>query len=269
LILEPRKFISTSHRDLELTEQSFSGISYFIGRRAPGPDDIQVLAKWPANGSFNGEHQKVPSKINYALDGKISWGHDIPENATPLQWFKLLLLEEDDLPVHLKDRNSEHMKRARRELRELGKDAVTVIADYRKSTLLPKYLRQESLHVLVLNKNTAVRELWNYAMKKIRERENPIVVDTCQAHIVLTVPAIWKDQEREKMRLAMDMAGILEPRKFCGRTTLSLISEPEAAAIATLYAPRLQDRPDVEKGDTFLIVDCGGKLHYAANCPRY
>lgn len=52
-------------------------------------------------------------------------------------------------------------------------------------------------------------------------------------HIVITLPAIWPDYARNRMREAAEQAGMLSAR-VAGETTLSFISEPKAAALATL-----------------------------------
>ncbi|KAH7631214.1 hypothetical protein B0T09DRAFT_357204 [Sordaria sp. MPI-SDFR-AT-0083] len=86
-------------------------------------------------------------------------------------------------------------------------------------------------------------------IKKAREG----MVKYAQFHIVITLPAIWPSYGREKMRLAAEHAGMLD-KKMGVETQLTFISEPEAAAIATLAD--IEGRFD--NGDTFMVVDCGG-----------
>lgn len=61
----------------------------------------------------------------------------------------------------------------------------------------------------------------------------------------MTVPAIWQEDARRRMRQAVKVAGILEHR-HAGETTLSLVAEPEAAAMAVL--DDFRGRKDVEVG---------------------
>ncbi|KAL2016086.1 hypothetical protein VTK56DRAFT_4293 [Thermocarpiscus australiensis] len=57
------------------------------------------------------------------------------------------------------------------------------------------------------------------------------------------------------MREAASQAGLLGKR-IAGETELSFVSEPEAAALATLSS--MDGRGDIKAGDTFVVVDCGG-----------
>ncbi|WP_158751615.1 Hsp70 family protein [Streptomyces bicolor] len=77
----------------------------------------------------------------------------------------------------------------------------------------------------------------------------------------ITVPAIWKDNEKRVMREAAEAAG-MPP----GDERLLLVSEPEAAAVYCALTPGTllgSERPegalDVERaGSRFMVVDCGG-----------
>jgi hypothetical protein len=80
-------------------------------------------------------------------------------------------------------------------------------------------------------------------------------VDGLPFKVALTVPAIWKPYAHEKMREAARAAGILSSR-VCGQTTLKLVSEPEAAALATLN--EFRNCHNVEKGDVYVVCDVGG-----------
>ena len=59
------------------------------------------------------------------------------------------------------------------------------------------------------------------------------LVDSSRFYVVLTVPAIWHDDAKEMMREAAQWAGICSKRP-AGDTGLDLVSEPEAAALATI-----------------------------------
>ncbi|KAI2465123.1 hsp70 family chaperone [Annulohypoxylon bovei var. microspora] len=56
-------------------------------------EQINLITTWPGYGR---EVFKVPTEIFYE-HGEIMWGHDIPADAEPIRWFKLLLLREEDL----------------------------------------------------------------------------------------------------------------------------------------------------------------------------
>lgn len=78
-------------------------------------------------------------------------------------------------------------------------------------------------------------------------------LDGMQLHVVLTVPAIWKDYARESMARAAYAAGIVENRP-AGQTTLSFAPEPEAAALSTLS----ESDHRVKKRNVYVICDAGG-----------
>lgn len=58
------------------------------------------------------------------------------------------------------------------------------------------------------------------------------------------------------MLQAVEGAGILKKRCGVADTILTFVSEPEAAALATLK--RVDGRCDVGPGDCFVVCDCGG-----------
>ncbi|KAJ2973178.1 hypothetical protein NQ176_g6757 [Zarea fungicola] len=57
------------------------------------------------------------------------------------------------------------------------------------------------------------------------------------------------------MKKAAELAGLLDERQ-AGPTMLMFISEPEAAALATLS--EMKDRPDISPGETMIVCDVGG-----------
>ncbi|OAA68266.1 hsp70 family chaperone [Niveomyces insectorum RCEF 264] len=185
-------------------------------------EQINLIHSWPGMGLEKG---KAPTELYYD-DGHISWGYDIPADADPVQWFKLLLLKDEDLGYEL--RNSEYVRRCRRMLEDTGKTATDLVADY-------------------------LRLLWEHVIDTICRDRGDAAVDGMTFHVVLTVPAIWKGYARQRMEDAVAQAGILD-RRAAGKTELSFVTEPEAAALATLY-----NNPNPSKqGDVFIICDAGG-----------
>ncbi|GKT48246.1 uncharacterized protein ColSpa_08427 [Colletotrichum spaethianum] len=60
---------------------------------------------WEAKLNFASETEKAPTAILYrGAQGAVSWGHDVPveETSDAMRWFKLLLIDEIDLPDNLR-----------------------------------------------------------------------------------------------------------------------------------------------------------------------
>ncbi|KAL6354823.1 hypothetical protein LRP88_12180 [Fusarium phalaenopsidis] len=156
----------------------------------------------------------------------LLWGFEVDKDTTPITWFKLLLLKEEDLSPEL--RSSEFLLRARKMARENGKTAIDLIADY-------------------------LRAIWRHTLESIAKDRGDSVLEAHQFHVVITVPAIWKDYARQDMEKAAKKAGILD-RRVAGKTILTFAPEPEPVALSTLHDPGREPR----KGDVYLICDAGG-----------
>ncbi|KAL5343827.1 hypothetical protein BJX70DRAFT_971 [Aspergillus crustosus] len=200
---------------------TFSGVAWATPESFEA-DQINLITAWPGTGREEG---KAPTELLYD-EGKTFWGYGIPGGADTVRGFKLLLLKDEDLTQDVKA--SEFFLRARRMLRDTGKTAVGLIADY----LTP---------------------LWRHTLETINKALGDFVVDGLQFHVVITVPAIWKPYARQAMEDAAKRAGILKKRK-AGETTLSFVPEPEAAALSTLCERGRR----IKKGDVFVICDAGG-----------
>ncbi|KAI0112375.1 hypothetical protein GGR51DRAFT_568510 [Nemania sp. FL0031] len=210
---------------------TFSGVSWLIHRAGSPPGQPEIISLWQTstdNRRKNSDSQKVPSKIYYDKDGSLSWGFKIPAGVEAIEWFKLLLLNNNDLQDHLQE--SSHLHDAQQSLRRLGQSPVQLVADY-------------------------LKVLWDHALGQICNAKGQDLINGMPFYIVLTVPAIWTDYARDRMRQAAGLAGILKPR-LAGDTILSFVSEPEAAAIATM--PEVENRGDLQVGDSFVVVDAGG-----------
>ncbi|KAF9874472.1 hypothetical protein CkaCkLH20_08035 [Colletotrichum karsti] len=212
---------------LPITSCSYTGVAWTWSKRIQARD-IRLVTRWPSFQYQNSDREKTPSRIQYQEDGTQRWGYDVRPHAESVQWFKLLLLDPKDIPDHLKA--STHLEEARALLSQLGKTPTDVVADY-------------------------LRSVWAHVQEMATKEFGKAIFRLTPFHVVISVPAIWKDAARDRMADAVRMAGILEPRD-CGHTELSFVTEPEAAATATLLD--LEDRPDIQAGDTITIVDAGG-----------
>ncbi|KAI1114255.1 hypothetical protein F5Y14DRAFT_441321 [Nemania sp. NC0429] len=208
---------------------TFTGVAYACVK--PGTEAItpQPVTLWPAPCSDDAafDSPKVPSRIEYTGDGHVKWGQEASDAG--ILWFKLLLLDEHDLQLHL--RNSDHLRQARENLETTGKDIVTVISDYLKN-------------------------VWAHAIGVIARAWGQTFVHTRPFHVIVTVPAIWQDYAIQRMRDALKKAGILDRRPGCEDTTYEFIPEPEAAALAAIEAHG--KLPGLSPGQTFVIADLGG-----------
>lgn len=187
-------------------------------------DHINLITQWPGTTK---EQVKVPTQLYYEYGAETPlWGYEVPREVEALQWFKLLLLREDDMWKSLQE--SAQIGQAKRLLRESNKTAKDCIADY-------------------------LCALWKHTVKSILKKRPKYLIETLQFHVVLTVPAIWKDYARRAMEEAAKKAGILDYRS-AGPTTLSFAPEPEAAGLAALIERGWR----TESEDVFVICDAGG-----------
>ncbi|KAH9224084.1 hypothetical protein DL95DRAFT_517343 [Leptodontidium sp. 2 PMI_412] len=192
---------------------------------------VEVISQWSSQTIGATDSDKVPSDIAYdEYDRPSKWGFGLQASDTAIRWVKLLLS-----PLSLSALNTQEEKVVEltaRHLREIGKTAVEVIADY-------------------------LRFLWSHILARLRVRLTAPVLDNMVLKVVLTVPAIWDHGAQQQMRKAAKQAGILDPRA-CGQTEITLIAEPAAAALATYHDAEIRLNPAIEPGDSFVVCDAGG-----------
>jgi molecular chaperone DnaK (HSP70) len=107
------------------------------------------------------------------------------------------------------------------QLKELKKTAVDVISDY-------------------------LRFLWQHVLERLRIRLTAPALDNMAFKIVLTVPAIWDHNAQQQMITAATRAGMLDQRRLCGETEITLMAEPAAAALATYFDSEIKLNPIVK-----------------------
>ncbi|ENH61131.1 Mitochondrial-type heat shock protein 70 [Fusarium oxysporum f. sp. cubense race 1] len=162
---------------------TYSGIAWAYSRE---PEEIELVTSWDSEFNNCSDVEKAPTQLLYDDKKGTSWGYSIPASEDALKWFKLPLLDSDDVPIMVS-----------------------------KAELLQK---------------------------------SPF-------HVVITLPAIWPPYAQQRMKQAAKTSGILDARS-CGETKLCFISEPEAAALATIKD--LSKRSTIKVGDAMVICDAGG-----------
>ena len=181
----------------------YSGVAWAYSKE---PDEIELVTSWEAELNHCSDVEKAPTQLLYSSRKDTSWGYSIPADEDALRWFKLLLLDEGDISPDVS--NSSQLQHARKLLGELKKDPVDVIGCF-------------------------LRKIWNHTIDSIRRSIGAELLQKSRFYVVITLPAIWPPYAQQRMKQAVRISGILDARP-CGDTTLRFISEPEAAALATI-----------------------------------
>ncbi|KAK4964856.1 hypothetical protein LTR28_003603, partial [Elasticomyces elasticus] len=222
---------------------TFSGVAASYSAALDAPDEICVIKSWPGGNGISSE--KVPSEISYgpftdasaskkrgppslkeslacmsiqdkASSPALKWGFHLRPDEPRFRCMKLFLDRGQNIPSYVSKAD------ILEKLVDAGRDMVDVVADY-------------------------LRELHNHAKETFVRRYGEVFMSTTKMRLVLTVPAVWSDKAKNATMQAAERAGIHED--------LSMITEPEAAAVYTLQA--IQPNCLVV-GDIFIVCDAGG-----------
>lgn len=198
------------------------GINYVM-TDASSLEDINFIRDWPG-APDNGGHWKTPTRIAYAAEGEgfaeTRWGFQVePRIASPF-WTKLWL-SVVDTPDALVFSLRNTMEAGQARILD-DKSPRAVAADF-------------------------LRKLYKHMELKLVEQFGRQIFDSTPIDYWLAVPAMWSDQARNAMRATAREAG------FGARSgdTVSMIDEPEAAAMAVLQTTSrsdLLDGPRVSSG---------------------
>ncbi|KAG4273283.1 hypothetical protein FPRO04_09889 [Fusarium proliferatum] len=191
---------------------TYSGVSW---ARSTNPKEVHSITGWASEDHRNQNEVQVPTL--YDIDsGK--WGFEITPDMKPMKWFKLLLLKNEDIAKE-EIRNAPQLQQARDILSSSRKrlTAVQVVGYYLKN-------------------------VWDHTYAALKSM---LDVDNLPLRVAITIPAIWPAYAQSAMREAAKIAGITKYRDI-GETTLILVQEPEAAALASLFqrnsSPEIQVR---------------------------
>lgn len=201
-----------------MLHDSYSGVAWTDSGDC---QNIRIISNWSTGWRNCSNTEKVPTALCHDGDGNVSaWGYGALPLSHSVRWFKLLLLEEKDVPKHV--RCSAQFREAREYQFDHDIDPVDMAACF-------------------------LKHLWQHSLNLITRELGQKLVDKSMFHIVLTVPAIWPPYAQDRMKQAAQKAGLLAERE--GRETrLSLVSEPEAAALATLS--RLSKKSTIQASRT-------------------
>lgn len=183
-----------------------SGVAWAVSSE---PNDVGIISSWEASGKRDANLEKLPSMIAYDRNGKTTWWGFERFNAEgeKFERFKLLLSDKAKCGIALQP-----LLETLDRLQALGKKPVDVVADY-------------------------LRCVWAHTLKTLKSKLSSSVFMNICFKVVLTVPAIWDHAAQELTREAARKAGIQKKRNGL-TTTLDIISEPEAAALAFFNDPK-------------------------------
>lgn len=196
---------------------TFSGVSWAFSEQ---PEKIWEISEWPSAYHNNQSEVQVPTQMTVDR-----WGYEITPDMNPVKWFKLLLLNKNDLDEDIRD--AQPLKDARAWLAQNDLTAVNLIAEF-------------------------LKQLWKHTYGHLKTK---ISIDSIPLRVAISIPAIWPHYAKNAMREAVRRAGILDKRVI-GETTLDLIEEPEAAGLSIIF-----DRtgmPEIKEGESFIVCDAGG-----------
>ncbi|KAJ5143425.1 uncharacterized protein N7515_002212 [Penicillium bovifimosum] len=194
---------------------TFSGVAWGL---EDNPDSIDLIQTWPGGG--NTTSQKVPTLCSYK-DNRLIWGYqaDLPrcpgEQQQLIRGVKLLLDESQQFR-YAPAVNSRGI------IKDLNVTPLEVAGDY--------------LGKLVAHAHGILR------------RRFGSVLGTMDLQYILTVPAVWSDKGKDTTMRAALLTGI-------SPTSLTLLSEPEAAAVCAIRTIRPNS---IAKDDCIIVCDAGG-----------
>lgn len=184
------------------------------------PEDVTVIKDWP--GGLHGlQHlEKIPSRIAFAKEnegmGEDKFGYDVPPGSRSYSWTKLLLDNSRDRDEWEGDELTEKLRTGLMET--------------------PVDMTPEDVATAFLTK------VYDHTVEHIERRMPSSYLAATPMDFWFTVPAMWEESAKDAtLRIARN-AGF-------GRRdgdTLSIITEPEAAAIAVL-SQAIERNPNVIK----------------------
>ncbi|KAH8678766.1 hypothetical protein BGZ60DRAFT_401802 [Tricladium varicosporioides] len=224
---------------------TFSGVAYCDStRKSEGPGAVQVIQSWPGMGGM-ANTEKVPSRIAYGQPPKVEilWGNQIKPN-TKAKVHALMKLKLDE-----RLRKSKQLKMLLAFLRFDGLEGLDLNdSGDDEDDGPPDYPGKEPVEV-VADYLTEVRK---HVYTELSGVYNGGLFDSLNKELVVTVPAVWSEKAKDLTLKAVTKAQF-------NVNKISLVTEPEAAAIYTLMDMKEGPGQDqIQIGDCFVLCDAGG-----------
>ncbi|KAF3129560.1 hypothetical protein TWF703_008847 [Orbilia oligospora] len=220
---------------------TYSGVAYCDEKgAAEGTSGVQLITSWPGLAAHTATNEKVPSRIAYGTppEPDIIWGNQIKHN-TKASINSCMKLKLDERPAHIR-----HFL----EVLTRGMAGMDV-KDEDESSNEPLDHPSKTPVDMVADYLTKVREI---AWDVLEQQYGKVLFSSMKKELVVTVPAVWSERAKDLTLRAVNRAEFNASR-------ISLVSEPEAAAIYTLKDMREgPSRDDIKVGDVFILCDAGG-----------
>ena len=189
--------------------------------------------RWPDTNEF---YPKTLTEILLRPDGTVeAWGHSARKRFTQLR-------EEAAEKGYI---FIDNFKTLLHEIKERDQDGPFIMKEGKKFSVL-----RLIAEFLKLIKETALKDISETLGGEGLLNENEI-------RWCLTVPAVWKEDSKQIMRHAAELAGLIgEGSKEAER--LLLVLEAEAAAVHCQQVMMRQNESALESGKVIMIVDAGG-----------
>ena len=136
--------------------------------------------------------------ISYKDGVADKWGYKVGPKDESVRWVKILLE-----PGHKIAKNSAAVLETHKLLARLGKQPTDVVADYLKC-------------------------IWEFVKADIARHRGEDWQSLYTTRVILTVPAMWSPAAKDRTQQAAKEAGLPDGEQ------IQLVTEPEAAALATL-----------------------------------
>lgn len=191
------------------------------------PDDIEIIKTWPGGNGITSD--KVPTEISYdiptssvastsPLTPSVKWGFQFKPEDSRLRCIKLFLDRSQKLPFYVSPLETAA------QLKRFNKTVVDAVSDY-------------------------LTQVHRHTMDTLTRRYGESFMASTRVDFVLTCPAVWSDAAKNTTLQAAERAGMGD------KSSIQMISEPEAAAVYTLKAIQPNH---LNVGDNFIVCDGGG-----------